>query len=71
MDNTLEFHQLVLPKATVEILSPRDKKRLLMLLNMMRDMDLYRKMFVYGGKQETGHEKLDEAVFVTLIFSIS
>lgn len=71
MDKTLEFHQLVLPKETVESLSARDKKRLLMLTSMMRDMDLYRKMFVYGGKQKTGHEKLDEAVFVTLIFSIS
>lgn len=71
MNKTLEFHQLILPKETVKSLSPRDKKRLLMLMNMMRDMDLYRKMFVYGGKQKTGHEKLDEAVFVTLIFSIS
>lgn len=71
MDRKLEFHQLVLPKAIVESLSARDKKRLLMLTSMMRDMDLYRKMFVYGGKQKTGHEKLDEAVFVTLIFSIS
>ena len=71
MDNTLEFHKLVLPKETVENLSARDKKRLLMLTSMMRDMDLYRKMLVYGGKQKTGHEKLDEATLVTLIFSIS
>ena len=71
MDNTLEFHKLVLPKETVESLSARDKKRLLMLTSMMRDMDLYRKMFVYGGKQKTGYEKFDEAILVTLIFSIS
>jgi len=71
MNKKLEFHQLLLPKETVKSLSARDKKRLLMLTSMMRDMDLYRKMFVYVGKQKTGHEKLDEAVFVTLIFSIS
>ena len=71
MDKTLEFHQLVLPKTTVESLSAREKKRLLMLMSMIRDMDLYRKMLIYGGKQKTGCEKLDEAVLVTMIFSIS
>ncbi len=71
MDKTLEFHQLVLPKAEVESLSTCNKKRLLMLMSMIRDMDLYRKMLIYGGKQKTGHEKLDEAILVTLVFSIS
>jgi len=71
MDKTLEFHQLILPKESVESLSSRDKKRLLMIMSMIRDMDLYRKMLIYGGKQKTGHEKLDEAALVTLVFSIS
>lgn len=71
MDNTLEFYKLILPKEAVVSLSSRDKKRLLMLSNMMRDMDLYRKMLVYGGKEKSGCEELDEAVFVTLAFSIS
>jgi hypothetical protein len=70
-NKTLEFHQLVLPKETIESLSPGYKKRLLMLMSMIRDMDLYRKMLIYGGKQKTGHEKLDEAILVTLVFSIS
>ncbi|MBU4313060.1 MAG: hypothetical protein KJ706_10160 [Candidatus Omnitrophica bacterium] len=71
MNRALEFHQLVLPKETVESLSARNKKRLLMLTSMIRDMDLYRKMLIYGGKQKTGYEKLDEAILVTMIFSIS
>ncbi|MBU1044085.1 MAG: hypothetical protein KJ915_06770 [Candidatus Omnitrophica bacterium] len=70
-EKLLEFHQLVLPKETVASLSARDKKRLLMLTSMMRDMDLYRKMLIYGGKQKTGNAKIDETVFVTLIFSTS
>ena len=69
MDTKLEFHRLVLPKATVESLSARDKKRLLMLTNMMRDMDLFRKMLVYVRTQTTGNKSLDEAAFVTLAFS--
>lgn len=69
MDTKLEFHQLVLPKAIVESLSARDKKRLLMLTNMMRDMDLFRKMLVYVRTQDTGNKSLDEAAFVTLAFS--
>lgn len=69
MDTKLEFHQLVLPKAIVESLSACDKKRLLMLTNMMRDMDLFRKMLVYVRTQTTGNKSLDEAAFVTVAFS--
>ena len=69
MDTKLEFYQLVLPKAIVETISARDKKRLLMLTNMMRDMDLFRKMLVYVRTQATGNKSLDEAAFVTLAFS--
>ena len=71
MDKTLEFHQLVLPKETIESLSACDKKRLLMLTNMIRDMVLFRKILIYAGKQKTGHEELDNAALVTLVFSIS
>ena len=70
-NKTLEFHQLVLPKETVESLSQGQKKRLLMLMNMMRDMDLYIKMLIYSRRQKTGQEELDEAILVTLVFSIS
>jgi len=69
MNRALEFHQLVLPKKTVESFSARDKKRLLMLTNMMRDMDLFRKLLVYVRTQTTGNKGLDEAEFVTLAFS--
>ncbi len=68
-DTKLEFHQLVLPKAEVESLSARDKKKLLMLTNMMRDMDLFRKMLVYVRTQTTGNKSLDEAALVTIGFS--
>ena len=69
VENALEFHQMVLSKKTVESLSARDKKRLLMLTNMMRDMDLFRKLLVYIRLQKTGQKQLDEAAFVTLAFS--
>jgi hypothetical protein len=71
MEKTLEFHQLIFTKTAVGSLSSCSKKRLLMLMSMIRDMNLYRKMFIYGGKQKTGHEELDEAILVTLVFSIS
>jgi hypothetical protein len=68
-DKTLEFHQLVLPKEAVESFSARDKKRLLMLTNMMRDMDLFRKLLVYVGQQTPDNNDLDRAAFITLAFS--
>lgn len=68
-DKTLEFHQLVLPKEAVESFSARDKKRLLMLTNMMRDMDLFRKLLVYVREQKLGDKELDKAAFITLSFS--
>ncbi len=71
MNKILEHHKLVLPKAEINSLSARNKKRLLMLTSMIRDMDLYRKMLVYSGKQKTGCEKLDKAILVTLVFSTS
>jgi hypothetical protein len=71
MDKTLQHHKLILSKAEVDKLSAREKKQLLMLTNMIRDMDLYRKMLVYSRKQKTGSEKLDEAILVTLVFSTS
>lgn len=70
MNTKLEFQQLVLPKATVESLSARDKKRLLMLTNMVRDMDLFRKMLIYARTQTTGNKSLDEAALVTIVFSL-
>jgi hypothetical protein len=68
-DKTLEFHQLVLPKESVESFSARDKKRLLMLTNMMRDMDLFRKLLLYIREQTLCHKELDQAAFITLAFS--
>lgn len=68
-DKTLEFHQLVLPKKVVESFSARDKKRILMLTNMMRDMDLFRKLLVYVTEQTRGDKELDQAAFITLSFS--
>ena len=67
----LKFSLLVLSKDKVKKLSARDKKRLLMLTNMLRDMDLFRKMLVFVRKQKTGSKELDEASFVTLAFSFT
>jgi len=71
MNRKLKFSLLVLPKDKVEKFSPRDKKRLLMLTNMLRDMDLFRKMLVFVKEQKTGSKQLDEAAFVTLAFSFT
>jgi hypothetical protein len=71
MNKILEHHKLVLTKAEINSLSARNKKRLLMLTSMIRDMDLYRKILVYSRKQKTGCEKLDEVILVTLVFSTS
>lgn len=69
MNRELKFSLLVLSKDKVKKLSSRDKKRLLMLTNMLRDMDLFRKMLVFVREQKTGSKELDEAALVTLSFS--
>src|SRR3989338_2490209 len=67
----LKFSLLVLSKDNVEKLLPNDKKRLLMLTIMLRDMDLFRKMLLFIKEQKTGSKELDKAAFVTMIFSFT
>jgi hypothetical protein len=69
VDRELKFSLLVLPKEKVKMLPSRDKKRLLMLTNMLRDMDLFKNLLVYVRKQKTGSKELDEAALVTISFS--
>jgi hypothetical protein len=69
MNGKLKFSLLVLSKNEVVKLSRSDKKRLLMLTNMLRDMDLFRKMLVFVKEQKTGSKKLNESAFVTISFS--
>ena len=60
---------MVLSKDQVKKLSARDKKRFLMLTNMLRDLDLYRKLLIYVRKQDTGNRDLDEAALITFVLS--
>jgi hypothetical protein len=71
MNRKLKFSLLVLSKDKVERFSSRHKKRLLMLTNMLRDMDLFRKMLLFVKEQKTGSKELDKAAFVTLAFSFT
>lgn len=71
MSAELTFSHMVLPKEVVAVLSSSEKRRFLMITNMLRDMDLFRKLLVYAVCQKTGHEELDEAAFVTMAFSVT
>ena len=66
MNQDLEFCHLVLAKKELETLSARDQKRLLMVTNMLRDMDLFRKLLIYTKEQNFTDSVFSEAAFVSI-----
>ncbi len=71
MSKEIEYCLLVLPRADVHKLSKRAKKQFLMLTNVLRDMDLFRKLMIYVKEQNLNDERLSGVAFVTLAFSIT
>jgi hypothetical protein len=72
MNRALKFHKMILSKELVKGFSARDKKRLLMLMNMLRDMALFRKLMLYvKPPAPIRHGEFDQAEHVTLGFSFN